>query len=82
MTQIEQHYKKAWEETFKYPYQSVPEQQAHIFKAMQEYAEYYAKKCLEIAADNYVTDCEIRGDNVEYYVIRASITNIELPKHD
>ena len=90
MTQIEQHYKKAWEETFKYPYQSVPEQQKHIFKAMQEYAEYYAKKCLEVAADEVVVDHRASenpcfwmdpGEDVEYYAIRASITDIQLPKH-
>ena len=81
MTQIEQHYKAAWEETYKYEYKSIPEQQKHIFKAMQTYAEYYAKKCLEKAADEVVVDIEEFEDGVECYAIRASITDIDLPKH-
>ncbi len=81
MTQIEQHYKAAWEETYKYEYKSIPEQQKHIFKAMQTYAEYYAKKCLEKAADECVVDIEEFEDGVECCAIRASITDIDLPKH-
>ena len=81
MTQIEQHYKAAWEETYKYEYKSIPEQQKHIFKAMQTYAEYYAKKCLKKAADECVVDIVEFDDGVECYPIRSSITNIDLPKH-
>ena len=84
MTQIEQHYKTAWEETYKYEYKSIPEQQKHIFKAMQTYAEYYAKKCLEKAADEVVVDYNIiEGPfpDTEVFAVRASITDIDLPKH-
>ena len=81
MTNIEQHYKAAWEETYKYEYKSIPEQQKHIFKAMQTYAEYYAKKCLEKAADEADVECEQVYPFLESCVIRASITDIDLPKH-
>ena len=81
LTQIEQHYKAAWEETYKYEYKSIPEQQKHIFKAMQTYAEYYAKRCLEKAADEVQVDSVKILDGVEVFAIRASITDIDLPKH-
>jgi len=81
MTEIEQHYKVAWEETYKYEYKSIPEQQKHIFKAMQTYAEYYAKKCLEKAADEGIVDFVETFPDIECFLIRASITDIDLPKH-
>lgn len=55
-------------------------------KAMQEYAEYYAKRCLEIAAEKaqikfkemYYT----QGEQPKFIVNKESILNIQLPKHD
>jgi hypothetical protein len=49
-------------------------------KAMTEYAEYYAQKCLEIAAKNAVA--LERDYNDDWYVDKNSILNIELPSHD
>lgn len=58
-------------------------------EAMIEYAEYYAKLVLEKAANECVTDYTYVGEftskeplEVETYVIRSSITNIELPSHE
>lgn len=82
LTEIEQHYKAAWEETFTgMAFRYIPEQQKHIFKAMQTYAEYYAKKCLEKAADVCVVDFIETFPDIEAFLIRDSITDIELPKH-
>lgn len=47
---------------------------------MEEYAEYYAKRCLEIAANNAVA--LERDYNDDWYVDTNSILNIELPSHD
>ena len=47
--------------------------------AMKEYAEYYAKECLEIAA----TKAQIYYDVGGYHFIDSdSILNIQLPKHE
>lgn len=48
--------------------------------AMIEYAEYYAKRCLKIAAENAVA--LERDYNDDWYVDTNSILNIELPSHD
>ena len=82
MTQIEQHYKNAWEDTFpSMEFRLRPEHQSNIFKAIKTYAEYYAKKCLEKAADEAVVDIVNSEDVLECYVVRASITDITLPEH-
>ena len=45
-----------------------------------EYAEWYATKCLEIAAETAVA--LERDYNDDWYVDKNSILNIELPSHD
>lgn len=47
-----------------------------IISMMKEYAEYYAIKCLEIAAEE--ADVEYTDGPVD----RDSILNIKLPKHE
>lgn len=47
--------------------------------AMKEYAEYYAQKCLEIAAVD--ADCYDRGYDLGHGVDPNSILNIKLPEH-
>lgn len=47
--------------------------------AMKEYAEYYAKKCLEITALN--VDCG-NIEDWQYDIVRESILNIKLPEHE
>lgn len=56
-------------------------------KMMKEYAEYYAKKCLEIAAENAETEVQWfynRQDDEESHAVvnKESITNIQLPEHE
>lgn len=56
-------------------------------KMMKEYAEWYAKKCLEIAADNaeiYEEGYYNRNDDPDYRwaVNKESITDIQLPEHE
>lgn len=52
-----------------------------IESAMKEYAEFYAKKCLEIAAKE--ANFMFTGDGPEDYEIdKDSILNIKLPEHD
>lgn len=66
-------------------------------KTIQKYAEYYAKQCLAIAAENATIKKEFTlgfGENPVYFikedelsnynlsVSKESITNIELPEHD
>jgi len=46
---------------------------------MKEYAELYAKKCLEIAAENANIFYDVGGYN---YVDSGSILNIKLPEHE
>lgn len=55
--------------------------QGEWYKSMMiEYAEWYAKKCLEIAAENAVA--LERDYNDDWHVDTNSILNIELPSHD
>lgn len=56
-------------------------------RAMKEYAEYYAKECLSIAADNaeiYEEGYYNRNDDPDYRwaVNKESITDIQLPEHE
>lgn len=51
-----------------------------IDQCMKEYAEYYAKKCLEIAAVD--ADCYDRGYDLGHGVDPNSILNIKLPEHE
>lgn len=53
---------------------------ASIQQCMKRYAEEYAKKCLEIAAENAVA--LERDYNDDWHVDTNSILNIELPSHD
>lgn len=58
-----------------------------ILKAMKEYAEFYAKKCLEIAAQKASANFECIGavlgaENVNPYVEEESILKIKLPSHE
>lgn len=53
------------------------------------YAEYYAKKCLGIAAENATTECVVPEDefcpdftNAYEIVDKDSILNIKLPEHE
>ncbi len=49
-------------------------------QAMKEYAEYYAKKCLEIAAK----EACLNEPKLDYRpsISKLSITDIQLPDHD
>ena len=54
---------------------------------MKAYAEYYAQKCLEIAAKEASANFECIGavlgaENVSPYVEESSITGIKLPEHE
>lgn len=58
-----------------------------LIKAFQQYAESYARKCLEIAADEASVKNEWNGDYDEYeqwatIVDTDSILNIKLPEHE
>lgn len=58
-----------------------------IQQYMKEYAELYAKKCLEIAAQSASANFECIGavlgaENVNPYVEVESILKIKLPLHD
>jgi len=68
-----------------------------IAEIMKQYAEYYAKKCLEIAAENatLLDDGKPTGQqriiweayntsrsDIEYEVNKKSITDINLPEHE
>ncbi len=54
-------------------------------EAMKEYAEIYASRCLEIAADNAECD-DVSYKNGDSYpmfeVNKNSIINIDLPEHE
>lgn len=59
----------------------------HIRRIMKEYAEIYAEKCLEIAAENATCDELFRygkydQEEVYFEVNYKSITNITLPPHE
>lgn len=50
-----------------------------IERIMQQYAEEYAKRCLQIAAEN----ADLEGDEGDsLWIDKKSITDITLPKHD
>lgn len=51
----------------------------NIKKIMKEYAEYYAKKCLEIAINEI--NCG-NAEDFQYDIARKSILNIKLPEHE
>lgn len=55
-------------------------------KTIQKYAEYYAKQCLAIAAENAIIKTKelyyTQGEQPQYIVDKESITNIRLPEHD
>lgn len=68
-----------------------------ITEIMKQYAEYYAKRCLEIAAENatLLDDGKPTGQqkiiweayntsrsDIEYEVNKKSITDINLPEHE
>lgn len=48
-----------------------------IISAMKEYAEFYAKKCLKIAADN----ADIHPMRAFNQVDKSTILDIKLPEH-
>lgn len=50
-----------------------------IKECMEEYAELYAKRCLEIAAEN-VRMAGIYED-YNHWIVKESITEIKLPEH-
>jgi len=57
-----------------------------IHQYMKEYAEVYARRVLEIAAENATANFECIGavlgaENVNPYVEPGSILNIKLPEH-
>ena len=53
-----------------------------IERIMQEYAEYYAKKCLEIASNEARPKPEYFEGEIWYGVDSKTITNIKLPDHE
>jgi hypothetical protein len=58
-----------------------------LIQAVHCYAEFYAKKCLEIAAKEASANFECIGavlgaENVNPYVEQESILKIKLPPHD
>lgn len=50
-----------------------------IIDAMVEYADYYAKKCLKIAAEQAIAEMSMMKG--ECWVDKDSILNIKLPDH-
>ncbi len=50
-------------------------------KAMKEYAEYYAHKCLEIATDEAMSYCP-SNPSLETVVFCNTIMDIKLPEHE
>lgn len=50
-----------------------------IYKIMEEYAEYYAKKCLEIANSQFEPDMSSTGTG---WVGDLLPTDIKLPEHE
>lgn len=64
----------------------------HVFKgiagyyaledAMKEYAEYYAKKCLEISIENAIYRTDGYGNTSTKFIDKDSILNIILPEHE
>lgn len=57
-----------------------------IVEMMKEYAEWYAKECLKIAADSAIIDTEFIGDDTwaieTSFVDKESIIEIKLPEHE
>lgn len=59
--------------------------ESEYIQAMQEYAEYYAQKCLEIASESaYIIKLSdyCREDGSHQAVSTNSITSIKFPPHD
>ena len=54
----------------------------NIEKIMKEYAEFYAKKCLEIAVENAFYVPDRYGTLSKKYVNKDDVLNINLPEHD
>jgi len=81
---------KTEEIAFKYVKGEHPTQQMFslldVMSAMKEYAELYAKKCLEIAAEEATADFECVGavlgtEHIVPYVEKSSILKINFPDH-
>jgi len=53
-----------------------------IREIMEEYAEWYAKECLEIAAEQAETEWGTGCDYDVKVVDKSSILNIKLPPHE
>jgi hypothetical protein len=55
----------------------------NVLDAMKEYAEYYAHKCLEVAAKEAVTNIPSHPQlHMTKNVHKGSITGIKLPNHE
>lgn len=78
MTKIEEIFKK-YNSGFSHKEQYPPWYE-DIVEMMKEYAEWYAKECLKIAADEAIADMSFMNSTV--WVHKDSILNIELPNHD
>lgn len=52
-----------------------------IHEICQQYAEFYAKKCLEIAANEAMSYCP-SNPTLESIVFHNTIVDIKLPEHD
>jgi len=53
-----------------------------IQEMIKEYAEFYAQRCLEIAAEKAEMKQRVPGNGYSLIVDKDSIINIKLPKHD
>ena len=83
MTRLEEIYQKHWENEFKeLSFNNVLSQHNHVYLAMKEYAEWYAKRCLEIAAENAESITDIDKYIYGSIVDKSSILNINLPNHE
>lgn len=60
--------------------QHLSDNAAQIIQMMKEYAEWYAQRCLEIAANEACLNEPKRDYNPS--ISKLSITDIELPDHD
>lgn len=88
MTKIEKIYLKHSNKSESVVFEMLkPFHKSLIYDAMKEYAEFYAKKCLEITAQSASANFECVGavlgaENVNPYVEVESILKIKLPPHD
>lgn len=64
------------------PYSQVQFSYEEVESMMKEYAEWYAKKCLEIAAEKAKSITDIDKYIYGSIVDKDSILNIKLPEHD